>query len=154
MIRTIKRRRRERKTDYKARFALLKSGKPRLVVRKTNKYLIAQVVETNLAQDRVVYGVTSKQLLSQGWSELKSGSLKSLKAAYQTGYLLGQKMKGKVDELILDTGMHRNIHKSRIYAVLRGAVDAGLNIPHNKDVLPIIGESKIEQKPVRSKKEK
>ena len=153
MIRTIKRRRRERKTDYKARFALLKSGKPRLVVRKTNKYLIAQVVETNLAQDRVVYGVTSKQLLSQGWSELKSGSLKSLKAAYQTGYLLGQKMKGKVDELILDTGMHRNIHKSRIYALLSGAVDAGLNIPHNKDVLPKIEESKIEQKP-RSKKEK
>ena len=152
MTKTIKRRRRERKTDYKARFALLKSGKPRLVIRKTNKYIIAQIVETNLAQDKIVYGTTSKQLLSQGWS--KSGSLKSLKAAYQIGFLLGQKMKGKVDELILDTGMHRNIHKSRIYAVLKGAVDAGLNIPHNKDVLPTIEESQIEQKPKRSKKEK
>lgn len=152
MTKTIKRRRREGKTDYKTRFALLKSGKPRFVVRKTNKYIIAQIVETDIAQDKVIYGITSKQLLSHGWKS-KSGSLKSLKAAYQTGYLLGQKMKGKVGELILDTGMHRNIHKSRLYAVLRGAVDAGLNIPHNKDILPIIEESKIEQKP-RSKKEK
>ena len=154
MTRTIKRRRRERKTDYKSRLALLKSGKPRLVVRKTNRYIIAQIVETNLAQDKVVYGVTSKQLLSQNWPKDKMGSLKSLPAAYQTGYLLGEKMKDKVNEVIFDFGMHRNIHKSRLYAVLKGAVDAGLKIPHNEEILPTEEKLKIEQKPKRSKKER
>ena len=37
---TIRKRRYEGKTDYKARFFLLKSGKPRVVFRKTNRYLL------------------------------------------------------------------------------------------------------------------
>ena len=41
-MKTVKRRRHQRKTDYKKRIALLKSEKPRIVVRKTNKYILSQ----------------------------------------------------------------------------------------------------------------
>jgi len=44
--RTIKRRRRENKTDYKARKKMLESGETRIVIRKTNRYFIVQVVES------------------------------------------------------------------------------------------------------------
>ena len=36
----------------------------------------------------------------------------------------------------LDFGLERNIKGSRIYAVLKGAIDAGLSIPHSPDILP------------------
>lgn len=136
MRKTIRRRRLEAKTDYKARLALLKSGKARLIVRKTNRYITAQLVTSNIAQDSVVIGFTSKNLLAKGWPESQAGSLKSLPAAYLTGYLLGKESKGKVSEAILDIGMHRNIQKSRLYAVLKGALDAGLDIPHGESSLP------------------
>jgi len=41
-----RRRRIASKTDYKARLSLLKSEKPRLVVRKTNRYIIAPIIVT------------------------------------------------------------------------------------------------------------
>ena len=135
-MRSIRRRRQEAKTDYKARLALLASGKPRLVVRKTNRYIIAQIVTSDIAQDKVLAGVTSKVLLSKGWPKENSGSLKSLPAAYLTGMVLAKTAKGKVKEAILDMGMNRNIKGSRIYALVSGAVDAGLSIPHSKEVLP------------------
>lgn len=147
MPKTIKRRRHERKTDYKARLALLKSGKPRLVVRKTNKYIIVQIVETEIAQDKTILGMTSKALLKSGWPENLKGSLKTRAAAYVTGYILGKNAKDKIKgEIILDTGMHRNIQKSRIYAVLKGAVDAGLNIVHDEKILPTEEQIKSNEK--------
>jgi large subunit ribosomal protein L18 len=136
MKKTIRRRRLERKTDYKSRLALLKSKKPRLIVRKTNKYLIVQVVESDVAQDRVIAGLSSKHLLSKGWPKKNSGSLKSLQAAYLIGFALAKSLKGKAEELIFDVGMHRNITKSRLYAALKGALDASLNISHSPEVLP------------------
>ena len=134
--RTLKRRRLEGKTDYGARLSLLKSEKTRVVVRKTNRYIIAQIVESDSAQDKVIVGVSSKDLLNNGWPKEAAGSLKSLSAAYLTGFLLGVKMKGKVKEAILDMGMHRNVNNSRVYAVLKGLVESGLNIPHGKEALP------------------
>lgn len=136
MGKTIRRRRIENKTDYKARLTLLKSGKPRLVVRKTNKYVIVQIVEANVAQDKILVGVTSKDLLSHGWPADKSGSLKSIPAAYLTGMLLAAKAKKTIKEGVLDIGMYRNVKGSRLYAVLRGVVDGGIPIPHSKDSLP------------------
>ena len=147
MMKTIRRRRLEKKTDYKSRLSLLKSNKLRLVIRKTNKYILAQAVETNVAQDSTIMAVTSKDLLSKGWPEDKSGSLKSKSAAYLTGLLLGRLLKGKLkQDLILDIGMHRNIKKSRIYAVLKGVLDSGLNINHDAKILPSVEE-------IKSKKE-
>ena len=136
-MRLPRRRRLEKKTDYKARFAFLKSGEKRLVVRKTNKYMVAQIVETHQAQDKVLINTSSKVLLTKGWPKEKAGSLKSLQASYLTGFLIGKLAKKKdIDSVILDIGMNRNIHKSRLYALLKGAVESGLEIPHNPEALP------------------
>ena len=136
MPKTQRRRRREARTDYKARLSLLKSEKPRLVVRKTNKFIIAQIVDSELAQDRTLVRMTTKELLDNGWPKEKSGSLKSLPAAYLLGFMIGKTMKNKIKEVVLDIGLQRNVKGSRIFAVLKGAVDAGLNIPHNKEAFP------------------
>lgn len=136
MKRTVRKRRMQAKTDYKARFALLKSEKPRIVVRKTNRYIIAQLVYSDIAQDKVVFGLTSSILLSKGWPETKKGSLKNIGASYLTGFVLGKKIVDKYPEAILDVGMNRNIQKSRIYAVLKGLIDSGVKIPCNEKSLP------------------
>jgi large subunit ribosomal protein L18 len=143
-MKTPRRRRLERKTDYKSRFNLLKSGEKRLIIRKTNRYLIAQIVETDIAQDKTLIGISSKDLLAKGWPKEKTGSLKSIPAAYLTGYLLGKlAQQKKVKKLILDTGMHRTIQRSRIFALLKGAIESGLDIAHNPETLPEIEESKL-----------
>lgn len=154
--RTMRRRRKEGKTDYKARFGLLKSEKPRVVVRKTNRYLIAQIVSSDVAQDKVILGANSKDLLSEGWPENLSGSLKSLPACYLTGYLLGKKSKD-VQEGILDIGLQRNISKTRIYAFLRGLVDSGFEILHDEKILPtdeMLNKNEGTEKLIKKIKEK
>ena len=140
---SVRKRRLQRKTDYKARLALLKSPLPRLVIRKTNRYVIAQIVSSEIAQDKVLVGKSTRDLLSNGWPEDKKGSLKSLKAAYELGKLIANEVKDKkIEQTILDIGMHRNIHKSRIYAVVKGAVDSGLNVKVDPEVLPSMSEGK------------
>jgi large subunit ribosomal protein L18 len=138
MTRVLKRRHLEHKTDYKARLAMLKSNKHRLVIRKTNRYVIAQIVVSENAQDKVLISATTKDLIAHGWPKEKSGSLKSLAAAYLLGLMVGKKALSKTKEAIIDIGMNRNIQKSRIYAVVKGALDSGLHIPHNADSLPNI----------------
>lgn len=140
--RTIRRRRKEGKTDYKARFGFLKSGKPRIVVRKTNRYIVGQIVISDIAQDKVICSATSKELLSLGWPKELSGSLKGLPASYLTGFLLGRKS-GDVKEGILDMGLQRNTKNSRIYSFLKGIVDSGFNVAHSEEALP---EDKIIEK--------
>jgi len=133
--RTRKRRRIEAKTDYQLRLGLLTSGKPRLVVRKTNRYIIGQIIVSEHAKDKVIMGASSKELLSRGWPDHLKGSLKNLAAAYLTGRLLAEKSEN-IKEAILDSGMYRNAKAGRIYAFLRGVVEGGLTIPHSVDVLP------------------
>ncbi len=145
-MKTPRRRRLEGKTDYKARLALLKSGRLRLVVRKSNRYITAQIVESTAAQDKILLGVNSKSLLEKGWPKEMSGSLKSLPAAYLTGFILGKlALKAKLNNPIVDMGMYRSIHNSRIYAALRGVIDAGLKIPCNEEVLPKLESIKNEK---------
>ena len=133
-LRTIKRRRRENKTDYKARRILLTSGLPRIVVRRTNKYFILQAVESHEAQDKVTATITSKDLLKNGWDAKASGSLKSIPAGYLTGMLMAKKLgKGKY---IVDLGMTRTLTGSRVFAVVKGLIDGGLNISANEKVFP------------------
>jgi len=135
-MKTIKRRRREAKTDYKARLGMLKSEKPRLVVRKSNKYITAQIVESEISKDKVIAKASSKDLLNLGWPNEKKGSLKNIHAAYLTGFLLGKKLKGKSGEIILDTGLYRNISGSRIYSLVKGAIDAGADVVCSKEAFP------------------
>ena len=131
-----KRRRLEAKTDYGTRLTLIRSGKPRFVLRKTNRYIVAQLVTSTSAQDTVLLTVSSRDLLEKGWPKDKEGSLKSLPAAYLAGYMFGNLAKKQAKEAILDLGMQRNVKKSRLYAALKGAVDAGLSVPHSSDALP------------------
>ncbi len=132
-----KRRRRENKTDYLKRLKLLKSEKPRVIFRKTNKYIIAQYSISKEAQDYIKIGVTSKELLKYGWPENAIGSLKSTSAAYLTGYLIGRKiLKEKLETPIIDFGMNPSIHKSRAYSFLKGIVDSGLKIKCEEKVFP------------------
>jgi large subunit ribosomal protein L18 len=133
-LRTQKRRRREAKTDYQARMAFLKSSVPRIVVRRTNRYFIAQIVESKEAQDKITLGVTSKDLLEYGWSEKFAGSLKSISAGYLTGYLLAKK--AKKGEFIIDLGMTKKHNGGRTYSVIAGLIDGGLNIRANEKVFP------------------
>lgn len=130
-----KRRRKESKTDYKARKNMIKSGLARIVFRKTNKYVIGQIVESSNAQDKVLITVNSKSLMGYGWPENKKGSLKSLSASYLTGYLLGKNSSLKSD-VIFDLGMIRTIPNSRAYSFLKGVVDSGVKIKHNKKIFP------------------
>ena len=130
----MKRRRRENRTNYKARRILLESGIPRIVVRRTNKYYILQAVESNEAQDKVIATVTSKELLKNGWDAKMSGSLKSISAGYLTGMLMAKKL--KKGKYIVDLGMARTFTGSRVFAVVKGLVDGGLDVPANEKVFP------------------
>ncbi len=140
-------RRRKGKTDYKARRGLLKSGKNRIVFRKTNKYIIGQLIKSKEARDKVIVGITSKELLKYGWPENAKGSLKSLPASYLTGYLLGKKSKG--EEVVFDFGMIRNVYKSRAYGFLKGLIDSGIEIKSDKKVFP--EKDRIEGKHLKNK---
>jgi large subunit ribosomal protein L18 len=137
-MKTEKRRRREGKTDYKARLGMLKSGKARIVFRKTNRYIIGQYVKSKEAQDSVDIGISSRELLKFRWPREQEGSLKSLPAAYLTGFLLGKKVidKNGKTNAILDIGLIRNIPKSRTYAFVKGISDAGVEIPCSKESFP------------------
>lgn len=130
-----KRRRHENKTNYTKRRRLLEGRKPRIVVRKTNKYVIIQYIESKAAQDTIKASVISKDLLEQGWPKESEGSLKSLGAAYLSGLLLAKKIKSFAPA-ILDTGLIRSTKGSRIYAAVKGLIDGGFNIPCSKEVFP------------------
>lgn len=132
------------KTDYEARRYLLSGNIPRLVVRKTNRYIIAQVVKSENAQDKVVLTTNSRELVKYGFSE--SYSMKNLAAAYLTGFLMASKVMKDTKNLILDIGMLKSSKGNRLYAVLKGAVDAGIDIPHSEEILPSMEEIKAKTK--------
>jgi len=65
------------------------------------------------------------------------GNTKNITAAYLTGYLCGKKaLKEGITDAVLDIGLKSPIKGSKIFAALKGAVDAGLEIPHNDVILP------------------
>ena len=132
-----KRRRQEYKTNFHKRLILLKARAPRLVIRKSNKYILLQIVESKNAQDKVVYSVSTKDLLEYGWPEEKQGSLKSIPAAYLGGYLIGKKAKGLKERVILDTGLISSTKGSRVYAAVKGVSDSGLEIKYDEKIIPL-----------------
>ena len=147
-IKTIKRRRQENKTDYGKRLKLLKGETPRLVLRKTNRYLIAQYISSKEAQDKIEFGVTSKILLEYDFP--KEGNLKSVTASYLFGYYLGNKIsKEKISKPIIDFGMAKTIHKNKIYAFIKGLIDSGLEISCKEEAFP--DEDRINGKHLKNK---
>ncbi len=132
-MKTQRRRRREKKTDYKNRINILKSGMLRVVFRKTNQYIIGQVIGSKEAKDKVLVSINSKELLNLGWQW--KGSLKSIPAAYLSGRMLAARIKD-VKKAILDLGLLRDIKKSRIYAFAKGVQDGGISLNIDKKYYP------------------
>ena len=127
------RRRREGKTDYKLRLGLIRSGRPRAVVRTSNRYICVQIVEARPYGDLVKAAASSKELAKLGW---KGGS-GNLPSAYLTGVLAGRRALARgVRDAILDIGLRPSTKGSRLYAALKGLADAGLQIPHSDKALP------------------
>jgi large subunit ribosomal protein L18 len=127
------RRRREGKTDYYQRTRLVVSDEPRMVVRKTNRHIIVQLVTAEMDGDRTLVAANSAELEKYGYK----GSTSSTPAAYLTGMLFAVKAKkAQQESAILDIGLNRATPGARVFAALKGAVEAGLEIPHGEEILP------------------
>jgi len=127
------RRRREGKTNYYRRTKLVVCENPRLVVRKTNRHIICQMVTAEMDGDRTIASATSAELARFGFT----GSQAATPAAYLTGMLCAVRaLNAGVNAAVLDIGLHRATKGARVFAALRGAVEAGLDIPHAVEILP------------------
>jgi len=160
-------RRREGKTDFFARKRLTHQDKNkyntpkyRLIVRFTNKDVIAQVAYARLEGDHVICAAYSHELPRYG---VKVG-LTNYAPAYCTGLLLARRLLTKLnladtyvgqtevdgDEFnvestddgpaafrcYLDTGLNRTSTGAKVFGALKGAVDGGLDIPHSVSRFP------------------
>ncbi|MFB6087303.1 MAG: 50S ribosomal protein L18 [Haloarculaceae archaeon] len=111
---------------------MLKSGKPRLVARVSNKHVRAQLITPGPQGDETHAAASSEDLAEYGW-EAPTGNLPS---AYLTGYLVGMRaVEAGLDEAVLDIGLNTATPGNKVFAVQEGAIDAGLDIPHNDSVL-------------------
>lgn len=154
-------RRRQGKTDYRARIRLINQDKNkyntpkyRFVVRFTNKDITAQIISATIAGDMVMAAAYSHELPRYG---LEVG-LTNYAAAYCTGLLLArrvlkirdldQEYEGNVEatgedysvepsderrpfRALLDVGLLRTTTGNRVFGALKGALDGGLDIPHS-----------------------
>ena len=154
------RRRRECKTDYALRSKLVSHFKTkygaikyRLVVRFTNKDIVAQVVYSKASGDFVVESAYAHQLKDYG---IKAGFC-NYASAYCVGLLLARRVLEKFGlakmyegvavptgeqylvkavegrkpfRCFLDIGIAPPSRGSRSFAIMKGAVDGGLNVPH------------------------
>ncbi|MDD5148301.1 MAG: 50S ribosomal protein L18 [Candidatus ainarchaeum sp.] len=127
------RRRREGKTNYRKRLELVKSGRHRLVVRQSNKCVLAQLVIFDRQGDKVSAEGNSRDLEKFGWIAGK----KNLPAAYLAGFLAGTRAKkAGIESAVLDMGFRTPVHGARCFAALKGAIDSGLKIPFEAGALP------------------
>jgi len=157
------RRRREGKTDYYARKRLVAQDKNkynspryRLVVRFSNKDILAQIVYAKITGDFVLSAAYSHELPRYGMPV----GLTNYAAAYSTGLLLARRLLTKlnladkyagntkvdgsdynVEALsdgpkpffaLLDVGLRRTTTGSKIFAALKGATDGGVEVPHGE----------------------
>ncbi len=126
-------RRREGKTNYHKRLKLLKSDKPRLVMRRSLNYIRTQIIEYDEKGDKTIAAVNSIKLKDMGWDF----ACDNTPAAYLTGLMIGKlALENGIEEAVLDTGLYTSTKGSRIYAVVKGAVDSGLKVPHNEEMFP------------------
>ncbi|MHA1268734.1 MAG: 50S ribosomal protein L18 [Candidatus Helarchaeota archaeon] len=130
------RRYRTGKTNYYLRKKLIQSNLPRIVIRKSNKHIIIQLVSSHLEGDKIHSITHSSELAKKfGWK----ASSNSVPAAYLTGYLAGLKINsnnGGVEKAILDLGLQKISYGSTLFASLKGLIDANVNIPHKPDLFP------------------
>jgi len=156
-------RRRQGKTDYHARKRLTvqdknkyNTPKYRLIVRFTNKDIIAQIAYSRIGGDVIVNSAYAHELPRYG---VKVG-LTNYAAAYCTGLLLARRHLKKLNldglyaglekatgedynveaaeggnnpfSAVLDVGLARTSTGAKIFAVMKGAADGGINVPHSE----------------------
>jgi len=120
---------------------MILSGKTRVVVRKSKRNIVVQFVNARLDGDETVITARSIELRKFGW-KFSGGNTP---AAYLTGFLAGVKaIKKGITEAILDIGPQRSTRGSRLYAALKGLIDAGVSIPYNEEILPSVSRIKGE----------
>ncbi|RLF99859.1 MAG: 50S ribosomal protein L18 [Candidatus Wolframiiraptor sp.] len=130
-------------TDYRKRLKLVKSALPRLVIRRTNRYLITQVIKSKLGGDETLITVTSKKLADYGWR----AGFKNTPAAYLTGFLAGLLAKKKgIGKAVVDIGLHRAVKGSKVFAAVKGFIDAGVEVAASEGVFP--DEDRIKGVPI------
>jgi large subunit ribosomal protein L5e len=160
-------RRRQGKTDYRARLRLAiqdknkyATPKYRFVARLSNAGVTCQVIYATMAGDKVIAAAYSRELPEYG---LKVG-LSNYAAAYCVGLLCARRALNKLgladayegnvgddDEHLgedftvepnddgprpftcfLDVGLHITSTGSKVFACMKGALDGGIDIPHNE----------------------
>jgi large subunit ribosomal protein L18 len=127
------RRRREGRTDYHHRLRLLLSKEDRVVVRKSSRNVQIQLVAPKPEGDVTLSSTISTELSKYGYDAATGNTT----AAYLTGLLFGYRALSNGHEYgVLDIGLQASSPGSRIYATLKGIVDAGFEIPHNSSVFP------------------
>lgn len=127
------RRKREEQTDYRKRLTLLRSRSARMVVRKSLKHILMQLIDYAPQGDKVLVTAHTKELAKHGWK----GSTDNISAAYLCGMLLAKKAKAKkITKSIADLGPYASVKGSKLYAAVKGAVDGGLHIPFDASVAP------------------
>ncbi len=128
------RRRREGITDYRKRLKLLRSGKVRVVVRKSLKNTQIQLIEYKQEGDIILASANSNELKNKyNWNF----STATTPSAYLTGFLAGTRAKNKgINECVLDTGRHPPITGSKIFASVKGLTDAGIECKHSEEKIP------------------
>jgi large subunit ribosomal protein L18 len=127
------RRRREGKTDYYQRRRLIVSGKNRMVIRKTNRHIIIQLVVAQMEGDYTLVHVNSRELVSYGYK----GYLGNTPAAYLTGMLFAIRAQNAgYEDAIADIGLQVASTGSRVFAAVKGAVEAGFDVPVGEKIFP------------------
>ncbi len=125
-------RRRKSLTNYRKRLAMIKGGLDRVVVRKSNRRIIGQILRYNESGDIVLVHADSGELSKMGWIAKSNRP-----TAYLTGLLLAKKAKEKGEaskEHVLDIGLSRPIKNSIPFVFAKGCVDNGLKIRGNFNV--------------------
>jgi len=127
------RRRREGKTDYKARRALIISKLPRVVTRGSLKHMNVQIIEATPTGDKVIASAHSQELKKYGWQV----ACRNLPSAYLTGLLCGGRaVAKKVKKAVADIGLNQPTKGARVFASLKGVIDAGVDVPCAADKVP------------------
>ncbi|KAH7092145.1 60S ribosomal protein-like protein L5 [Paraphoma chrysanthemicola] len=163
-------RRRQGKTDYYARKRLVTQAKNkynapkyRLVVRFTNKDIVAQIVHSEIGGDKVFMAAYAHELKPYGITH----GLTNWSAAYATGLLLARRVLKKLEldedfvgveeadgefslteaaevdgeerrpfKVFLDVGLTRTSTGARVFGAMKGVSDGGVFVPHSENRFP------------------
>lgn len=102
-----------------------------VTVQISSENTLVQIHKPEMAGDKVLASAHSRSLLNKGWK----GSRKSIPAAYLTGYLAGKKaLTQGAKDAVLYSGTRR--YTQRMAAALKGVIDAGLQVPADKETFP------------------